>query len=278
MISRPRDWKAHITVAGFSRLKSHSQYTPPRELAAFLESGPAPVYIGFGSIIVSNPRALTETIVEAVNLAGIRAVLSQGWADLGGLTHIPSNVLLINECPHDWLFEHVACLVHHGGAGTTAAGVAAGKPSVIVPFFGDQFFWGMAAARAGAGLDPIPVTLLSADKLAAAIKIALGPAMSAGAAALSRLIREEDGAEAAVESLYRHLPIESMRCSMATGRAAAWRHRKSGLKLSAFAAAVLKKEGGIHSEDLEMLVHPITLPALSLALSLPSLLVPLCWC
>lgn len=141
LIPRPSDWGEHINITGFSFLDAGSNYTPPDDLAEFLAKGPPPVYIGFGSIVVDDPVGLTKLLLEAVKLAGVRAIVSKGWGGVGG-GDVPDNIYLIGNCPHDWLFKRVSCVVHHGGAGTTAAGIALGKPTVVVPFFGDQPFWG----------------------------------------------------------------------------------------------------------------------------------------
>ena len=141
LIPRPSDWGPHISITGFSFLDAGSNYTPPQDLADFLAAGPAPVYIGFGSIVVDDPVGLTKLIFEAVKLAKVRAIVSKGWGGVGA-GEVPEGVYLIGNCPHDWLFQRVSCVVHHGGAGTTAAGIALGKPTVVVPFFGDQPFWG----------------------------------------------------------------------------------------------------------------------------------------
>jgi len=93
-------------------------------LVEFLKAGPPPVYIGFGSIVVDDPEALTKIIFGAVKRAGVRALVSKGWGGLGGEKVIPENVYLLGNCPHDWLFQYVSCVVHHGGAGTTAIGIA----------------------------------------------------------------------------------------------------------------------------------------------------------
>lgn len=112
-----------------------SSYTPPAELAEFLHAGSPPVYIGFGSIVVDNPEKLIETVLAAVSRAGVRAIVSKGWSELAGTSD--ENVFYIGDCPHDWLFQHVAAVVHHGGAGTTACGLQNGRPTTIVPFFGE---------------------------------------------------------------------------------------------------------------------------------------------
>jgi sterol 3beta-glucosyltransferase len=146
LIPRPSDWGPHINVTGFSFMKASSNYTPPDDLADFLAKGPPPVYVGFGSIVIDNPVGLTKLIFEAVKLAGVRAIVSKGWGGVGAGA-LPENIYLIGDCPHDWLFQRVSCVIHHGGAGTTAAGIALGKPTVVVPFFGDQPFWGQVSLR-----------------------------------------------------------------------------------------------------------------------------------
>jgi UDP:flavonoid glycosyltransferase YjiC (YdhE family) len=146
LIPRPPDWGDHINITGFSFLDAGSNYTPPDDLAEFLAKGPPPVYIGFGSIVVDDPVGLTKLLFDAVKLAKVRAIVSKGWGGVG-TGDVPDDVYLIGNCPHDWLFKRVSCVVHHGGAGTTAAGIALGKPTVVVPFFGDQPFWGQVSLR-----------------------------------------------------------------------------------------------------------------------------------
>lgn len=121
-------------VCGFF-FQDPSEYIPSPELAQFLQSGPPPVYIGFGSIVVENPQRLIHTVLEAVARAGVRAIVSKGWSELSGQPGL--DVFYIGDCPHTWLFQHVAAVVHHGGAGTTACGLLNGKPTAIVPFFGE---------------------------------------------------------------------------------------------------------------------------------------------
>jgi UDP:flavonoid glycosyltransferase YjiC (YdhE family) len=106
-------------------------------LDAFLKAGPPPVYIGFGSIVIDNPERLTELILAAVREVGVRAIISKGWSNLGLGQEQSSDVFFLGDCPHEWLFQHVAAVVHHGGAGTTACGLLHGRPTTIVPFFGE---------------------------------------------------------------------------------------------------------------------------------------------
>lgn len=143
---------------------------------------------------------------------GVRAVVSAGWAKIGGTGN--ANVFIADgNVPHDWLFAdgRVSAVVHHGGAGTTAAGLSHGVPTVIVPFFGDQKFWGQAVSRAGAGPPPIPYAELTAEKLAEGIRTALRKETREAAEVLGKSIRSERGVDAGVDSLIRNLPIEHMR-------------------------------------------------------------------
>ena len=115
VIPRPSDWPSWITAAGFSFLDLATDYTPSDELAAFLAAGPRPVYIGFGS--VPTPPDTTAILLEAIKLAGVRALLGVGWSKIGDDVQVPDDVLVINDVPHDWLFLQCAAVVHHGGAG-----------------------------------------------------------------------------------------------------------------------------------------------------------------
>ena len=257
MIAKPKDWSSNITVAGFFFLPLAQTYKPPPELLAFLDDGPPPVYIGFGSIVVENQDVLTAIVFDAIRLAGIRAIVSKGWSNLGRsdtATTAPSNVFMLGDCPHDWLFPHVSCVVHHGGAGTTAAAIAAGKPSVVVPFFGDQPFWGNMIYRASAGPRPIPFKSLAAPALADAITAARQPEIKRNASWLGDRVRREEGARKGTQSFHDELPLTVMQCTLAPGRVAVWRHRKRGTGLSAMAGSVLRKEGLVDFSDLEACV------------------------
>lgn len=253
LIPKPKDWGKHISISGFYFLSLASSYTPEPNLAAFLAAGPPPVYIGFGSIVVDDPNVMTTLIFEAVIKTGVRALVSKGWGGLGGdALNVPENIFMLGNVPHDWLFQHVSCVVHHGGAGTTAAGIATGKPTVVVPFFGDQPFWGAMTARAGAGPPPIPYKQLTADKLAAAITDALKPETLAKAQELGAKIKEEKGTEEGGKSFHDHLNVDSMRCSLAPHRVAVWRVKRTQTRLSALAANILASEGLLSFADLKL--------------------------
>lgn len=254
LLPKPDDWKSHIDVCGFSFLPPDNKYKPPADLVRFLEVGPPPIYIGFGSIVVDDPNALTKTVLDAVRLTGQRALISKGWGGLGADNLDAPDVFFLGNCPHDWLFSRVSCVVHHGGAGTTATGLALGRPTTIVPFFGDQPFWGQLVALNKAGPSPIPYTKLTAERLAEAIRFCLEPATIAQAEALSAKIRAEDGAQAGVESFHRHLKLRKLQCSLCPDRPAAWRVRRTKVLLSPFAATVLVQENRLQPEDIKLCV------------------------
>ncbi|KAI0383627.1 glycosyltransferase family 1 protein [Hypomontagnella monticulosa] len=253
LIPKPNDWGQHIDIAGFYFLNLASSYTPAPELAEFLEAGPPPVYIGFGSIVVDDPNGLTRMIFDAVAETGVRALVSKGWGGLGAdSVGIPDGVFMLGNCPHDWLFQHVSAVCHHGGAGTTAAGINAGKPTIVVPFFGDQPFWGAMVARAGAGPDPIPYKKLTAAGLAEAIRMALKPETQERARELGQKIREEKGTDVGAQSFHRHLDVNRLRCALAPSRVAVWRLRRTQVRLSSFAASTLVNNGYLKYSDLKL--------------------------
>lgn len=186
---------ARLTGYWFAQLPA---WQPPADLVAFLEAGAAPVYIGFGSMTDRDPEALTRLIAAAVAQTGQRAVLLSGWGGIGKL-HLPDMIHVVESVSHEWLLPRMAAAVHHGGAGTTAASLRAGLPTVIVPFIADQPFFGARVHALGVGPAPIPRKQLTADKLAMAIQAAVSDKqMRAKAAALGECIRAEDGVGEAV--------------------------------------------------------------------------------
>lgn len=238
-----------------------SSFKPPESLSKFLDAGEPPVYIGFGSIVLDDPDKFTSLIFEAVAKAGVRALVSKGWGGLGDEENTPENIYMLDNTPHDWLFPRVSAVVHHGGAGTTAIGLKCGKPTMIVPFFGDQPFWGAMVAKAGAGArDPIPYKKLTVEKLAEGLKQCLLPESRAAAERLAQGIAiEGDGAQNAVNSFHRHLPMKgehSMRCSVLQDHVAVWEvKKKSALRLSALAAEILMEKKKIKIQELRLIRH-----------------------
>jgi sterol 3beta-glucosyltransferase len=195
----PPDWPSSgVQTTGYWFLDRREDWTPPPALTAFLEAGPPPVYVGFGSMAGRDPERKTRIVLDALQRAGHRGVLASGWGGLEA-SNLPASVHLLDHVPHDWLFPRVAAVVHHGGAGTTAAGLRAGRPTVICPFFGDQPFWGRRVHEAGAGPAPLPQKKLTAGQLAAALREATDSSKTRQrAAALGKKIQREDGTANAV--------------------------------------------------------------------------------
>ena len=258
LVPKPEDWGPEIDIAGFVFLDLASTFEPPEELTKFLDDGEPPIYIGFGSIVVDDPNKFTQMIYEACEIAGVRALVSKGWGGFGG-DDSPENVFLLENTPHDWLFPKLQAVVHHGGAGTTAIGLKCGKPTLVVPFFGDQFFWGNMIGKAGAGAEPIPYKELTSENLAEGIKILLKSKTQQKAEEIAKNIEEEgDGAENAVKTFQRGLAIrneQSMRCSILDDRLAVWTLKKTNLRLSALAADFLVGSKKIRWKQLRLLRH-----------------------
>ncbi len=206
----PADFPPHAHVTGYWFLARDEAWRPPPELLRFIEAGPPPVYIGFGSMGGSEAARRTAIALGALERAGRRGLIASGWGGLRA-ADVPESVFVIESAPHDWLFGRVAAVVHHGGAGTTAAGLRAGRPTVICPFIADQPFWGRIVHASGFGPPPIPQKKLTVEGLAAAITVAAtDPGMAARAASVGASIRGEDGVGRAVEiigaGLARHRP------------------------------------------------------------------------
>jgi len=209
VIPKPADWSAEDHVTGYWFLDPTDGWTPPPDLLDFLQAGPAPVYIGFGSMGSRKPAETTDLVLQALAKTGQRAILLSGW---GGLqkTDLPASVCMIDSIPHAWLFARVAAVVHHGGAGTTGAGLRAGVPSIVLPFTTEQAFWGQRVHNLGVGPAPIPRSKLTVDRLARAIEEAVtNTAMRQRAAELGSKIQAEDGIANAVEIIQRMEGIKS---------------------------------------------------------------------
>ena len=198
VLPKPKEWGPWLHVTGYWFLDHPLNWKPSNDLVDFLESGPPPVYVGFGSMSNRDPEETTALVLDALTSSKQRGVLLTGW---GGLhqSHLPDTVINIDAVPHDWLFPRVAAVVHHGGAGTTAAGLRAGVPSIVVPFFGDQFFWGQRVAALGVGPQPISRKKLTSSKLANTIIEAVNNEhIQLRSSEIGTNIRAEDGVQKAV--------------------------------------------------------------------------------
>jgi sterol 3beta-glucosyltransferase len=202
VISRPDDWPKHATVTGYWFLDGAAQTNPPDPaLQQFAESHQNLIYIGFGSMHGNDPTAMAEMIAKAVSQADVSAIIATGWGGMRDLDW-PDNVFALKEVPHDWLFPKVDIVIHHGGAGTSAAALRAGRPSIIIPFFGDQPFWANRLHKLGVSPRPIKPGKLDATLLAEQIQTVLKtPAYRTTAERISHQIADEDGINTAIAEI-----------------------------------------------------------------------------
>lgn len=264
LVPKPEDWGPEIDIAGYVFLDLASSYKPEDDLKEFLrrdqDSRPL-IYIGFGSIAgIKDTTAFCNLLFEAVKAADVRAVISKGWGDMGKGLDIPDGVFMVDNVPHDWLFPQMDAVCHHGGAGTTAAGLRYGKPTMIVPFFGDQPFWAQMIVRADAGAKQVwPLKKLTVERFATSIKECLRPAAKENAQAISKSIAlEGDGADNAVNAFHRGLEsscVHSVACDVFEDRIAVWSVRHTDFRLSALAASLLVESKRISWDDLDLLRH-----------------------
>ena len=205
VLPRPGRWKSWTHVTGYWFPPSISGWQPPGPLIDFLEAGPPPVCVGFGSMVDRTPERTAETVTEALKRIGYRGIILSGWSGLKAKAGSDS-IFVADAVNHRWLFPRTAAVVHHGGAGVTAAALNAGVPSVVVPFFADQFFWARTINRLGVAPMWVPRAGLTAEALGSAIAAAVSePAIRERALRLAGKIQLEDGVGSAVGFIGRYL-------------------------------------------------------------------------
>ncbi|MEV7026860.1 nucleotide disphospho-sugar-binding domain-containing protein, partial [Kitasatospora sp. NPDC093558] len=202
LVPRPADWRSGLQVVGNWWPHPAPDHRLPDEVEDFLRAGPPPVFVGFGSMAAGDGERLSGLVVDALRRAGVRGVLQSGWAGLVAETANGSDVLTVGELPHALLFPRTAAVVHHAGAGTSAAALRAGVPSVPVPVMADQPFWAARLAAAGAAPRPVPYADLTVERLAAAVRLAVDDRMHrARAEAAARRMVCEHGAARVAEAV-----------------------------------------------------------------------------
>ncbi|WP_195782611.1 glycosyltransferase [Priestia megaterium] len=201
-----KDWPKHVHCYGNWFMESDHSYQPEEKLAEFLEAGEPPVYVGFGSVgDKKNADETTALVIKALKLAGKRGIINTGGIGMSHAEEMTDDILFIKGVPHEWLFPKMSAVVHHGGAGTTAAGLRAGVPSVIVPYGNDQFAWGRKIHELGIGSKAIPRKELTAEKLSAAISYTQMNEIRSKAKEVGKQIRAEKGAEKAAQVIINTL-------------------------------------------------------------------------
>ncbi|MFJ7073877.1 glycosyltransferase [Streptomyces sp. NPDC098781] len=200
VVPRPRDWRPHLRVTGYWWPYDGEAHLPP-ELRDFLDAGPPPVFVGLGSATVPDPARLSADVVRAVREAGLRVVIQRGW---GGLAAAGDDVLTIGEVPHSALFPRTAAVVHHCGAGTTAAGLRAGVPAVPLPIQFDEGFWAARLVALGVAPRAVPLRRFTAEELTTAVRRATeDPSYGRRARDLADGLRAEDGVAPVLDAVNR---------------------------------------------------------------------------
>ncbi|MBI5933709.1 MAG: glycosyltransferase family 1 protein [Chloroflexi bacterium] len=192
-----REWAGRVDVTGYFFLDAPDTFTPSAELTSFLEAGPPPICVTFGSMIHRDADRIAEIMLESIHQAGQRAIILTGWDGWGGRVS-SGDFLFLESAPHDWLLPRCKAIIHHGGAGTTAAGLRAGIPNIVIPFGGDQLFWGERVRAIGAGPRPVRVRALTAPRLTSALAAIEDAALCARVRLVGQKVRREDGVGSAI--------------------------------------------------------------------------------
>ncbi len=205
LMPRPANWDEQIYMSGFWWDEMPAEHTPSRELEEFLTAGEKPIYVGFGSMVSGDMAETFRTVHAAVEKAGVRAILATGWSG-DKQPESTDTVFYADYVPHDWLFHHVSAAVHHGGAGTTASSLRAGLPTLIVPFGGDQPFWGKCVRDAGCGPVPLPRDGMTVDELADRLRDLVGnDAYRTAASAMGEAMHQEHGLACAADIVEKEI-------------------------------------------------------------------------
>ena len=211
-VPKPADWPKQCKVVGtfVTDQKSSPAFDVSEfaELSEWLAAGPSPIFLGFGSMVIEDTKRLAEMIKSTVEGADCRMVVQSSWSkiDVSG----EPRCMNVGPCPHDWLLPQTCAVVHHGGAGTTAAGLRFGLPTLVCPFFGDQFLWGAMVYRAGVGPEPCPIGDLTEEILTKKLIELRSPEIKSKAIWTAERMAEEDGIQGGLEHFLTSLPRDNM--------------------------------------------------------------------
>jgi sterol 3beta-glucosyltransferase len=210
LFNQSNDWPKNIHTTGNWVIEKEPNFVPPTDLVNFIADGEPPIYIGFGSMKdISSFEVTLDIIIKALEITNQRAVVALGWSNLTYKHNIPGNIFLVESIPHAWLFPKMKMVIHHGGAGTTAAGLRAGKPTIIIPHNADQPAWGQRVYELGVGAKPIKKINITAEKLASAIVFVQQASIVANADKLGQELRKENGVASAVKIINQYITMDN---------------------------------------------------------------------
>ena len=177
----------------------------------FLAAGEPPVYVGFGSMgFGKGANERRDAVLAALDVHGLRGIIATGWGGIASGEAGTDGVLVLEGAPHEWLFPRVTAVVHHGGAGSTAAGIRAGRPTLVVPFLGDQPFWGARVHALGVGPAPLPARHLRTRLTERLGDLVHTDSYASRADELGAAIRAENGLAAGVRALEQITGVTSV--------------------------------------------------------------------
>jgi UDP:flavonoid glycosyltransferase YjiC (YdhE family) len=210
LLPKPKDWGSNTHVTGYWFLNSDTDWIAPKELSDFIDNGEKPICFGFGSMTQEDPDYFLEMIIESLRITKQRGILLGGWSGMGYEKKLPDNIMSLHSVPHDWLFPKVAAVVHHGGAGTSAAALRAGVPSIIIPHLGDQPFWASRLFEARYATKPLLKKDLSITELVDRIQdVVNNSKMSEQAKNMQKSICSENGIENAIHIIKKILSSDN---------------------------------------------------------------------
>jgi len=247
-VPTPQDWPPQAKVVGtFTEKKSVTVFdeTPFEDLLRWINAGSKPIFIGFGSMVIKDTTKLANMIKGAARSTQTRIIVQSGWSkiDVSEETTFCANV---GPCPHDWLLPMTAGVIHHGGAGTTAAGLRHSLPSFICPFFGDQYMWGEMVYRAGVGPESCPVRILTEEILGINLLKLRDAEVQEKVQKMAKRMNEEDGIEGGLSHYLEYFPRHSLYCDvgilMGEYKLAKYKIQSKNIKLSIETAAIMKRD------------------------------------
>lgn len=251
-VPQPSDWPSQCKVIGAFATNQKQNFDESLFAAtkAWIEKGEKPIFVGFGSMVINDPAGLVDTICSAAEQTGTRIILQSNWTALESDQTKSDFLHTIGPCPHDWLLPQCAAVVHHGGAGTVAAGLRFGLPTFVCPFFADQFMWGHFVEQAGVGPAACPASKLSVTIFVDALQTLRSDNIQAKAKALASQMAMEDGISAGLDHFLEQLPLDAMVCDVSAffgepkvAAAQLVGSRLRGIKVSSEVLCVLQELG-----------------------------------